>query len=65
MYLVDKEYSLLLIELAPFLGFLDYSSQVGDAGADGAYRAEVRLGGVGDDKGERRLAAAGGSPENQ
>ena len=41
VYLVYEQGGLLVVELAPLLGFLDYSAQVGHAGADGADGGEV------------------------
>jgi hypothetical protein len=63
MNLIDKEDCLLLVQSAAFSGLLDYAAQVGHTGADGAYRAKVRIGAIGDNTGQSGLAAARRPPE--
>ena len=64
MNLVYEENGSLSVQLAPLSGFLDYLSQVGDAGTDGRHRAEVGIGGAGDDVSQGGLATARRSPED-
>ncbi len=64
MNLVDEQDGLLLIKSAAFPSLLYYPAQVSDAGTDGAYGTEVRIGDTGDNEGEGSLTAARGTPQN-
>jgi hypothetical protein len=62
---VDKEGGALAVEVAPFLGFGDGFSNLGDAGEDGVDGDEVAAGAVGDDGGEGGFAGSGGAVEDE
>ena len=56
MHLVDEQDGARLVVLEAIFGLLDGLAEVVDAGEHRIERGEVRLGGVGDDAGEGRLA---------
>jgi len=63
--LVDEQDGPLIVHAEPVLGLGDGLAQFGDAGGDGADGLERGPRGRRDDPGERRLAGAGRTPEDE
>ena len=62
--LVYEQDSFLLIQFSAFLSLLHYAAQVIHAGTDSAYRAEVRIGGIGNDISQGSFTAARRAPQD-